>query len=150
MKKILGNSTYLSMIIGVMIALITAITFIFVKSTIYFTIGLLINIITNFSVIGYNMMKYDNESAAFKSLTQAAYSGITVLFVILDMNIAAWVWDMSVYTNVMYLSNARMYVVFYLVFVLSMLFMNLYATLKEKTNRQNSTKSMQNDKKEDL
>ena len=86
MKKILSNSTYLSMAIGIIIAFITCITFIFIKSTLYFTIGLLINIIANFSVIGYNMIKYDNDSAKFKSLTQAAYSGITLFFVILVKN----------------------------------------------------------------
>ena len=149
MKGILKNSTYLSMIIGVFIAFVTCITFIFVKSTVYFTIGLLVNIISNFAVIGYNMIKYDNESQSFKSLTQAGYSGITLFFIILDMYIANWVWDMSVYTNVMYLANTRMYVVFYAVFVLSMLLMNLYATIKEKVDRQNSTKLIQNDKKED-
>ena len=150
MKAILKNSTYLSMIIGILIVFITCITFIFIKSTVYFTIGLLINIISNFAVIGYNMIKYDNESSGFKSLTQAGYSGITLFFIILDMYIAYWVWDMSIYTNVMYLTNTRMYVVFYAVFVLSMLLMNLYATIKEKVDRHNSTKVMQKDKKEDL
>ena len=149
MKKILSNSTYLSMAIGIIIAFITCITFIFIKSTLYFTIGLLINIIANFSVIGYNMIKYDNDSAKFKSLTQAAYSGITLFFVILDLLIASWVWDLTIYTNVMYLANTRMYVVFYAIFVLAMLFMNLYATIKEYVDRQNSTNLIVNDKKED-
>jgi hypothetical protein len=95
------------------------------------------------------MIKYDNDSAKFKSLTQAAYSGITLFFVILDLFIASWVWDLTIYTNVMYLSNTRMYVVFYAVFVLAMLLMNLYATIKEYVDRHNSTNLIVNDKKED-
>ena len=72
-----------------------------------------------------------------------------LFFVILDLLIASWVWDLTIYTNVMYLSNTRMYVVFYAVFVLAMLLMNLYATIKEYVDRHNSTNLIVNDKKED-
>jgi hypothetical protein len=150
MKKILKSPTCLSMLIGVIIAFVTCITFIFIKSTTYFTIGLLINIITNFAVIGYNMIRYDKkESTGFKSLMQAAYSGITVFLVIMDLQIAYWVWDLTIYSNVMYLTNTQMYVVFYAIFVIAMLLMHVYAAIKEKVYRQKSTKVSLNDKKED-
>ena len=77
------------------------------------------------------------------------YSGITVFLVIMDLQIAYWVWDLTIYSNVMYLTNTQMYVVFYAIFVIAMLLMHVYAAIKEKVYRQKSTKVSLNDKKED-
>ena len=109
MKKLLKNKTFLSMIIGVLIAYISLITCFFVKNQTYFTIMFISNIVINFGVIIYNIVKYDLETEKFKSVTQAAYVLLTVVALVLDVVIMSSSWDMNLYDNVMYLSNYSAY-----------------------------------------
>jgi len=146
MKKILKNSTFISMGVGVLFALVSLITFIFVKNTTYFSIMYILNIVANFAVIILNINKGE-ESLKFKSLTQACYILLTLAILYLDILIISNVWDMNVYYNVMHVTNTMMYLIIYSLMMAFILLLNLYNVIKYNKNIQNSTKSIENERK---
>ena len=147
MKKIFKNSTFLSMGIGVVLALISLITFIFIKNRVYFNIVYILNIVINFAVIIFNIATNEKNTIKFNSLTQSGYILVTLAILYIDLLVVSFVWDMNIYSNLMHVTNTSMYLIIYSILMLMILLMNLYNVITNDKNIQNSTKVIENSKK---
>ena len=147
MKKILKNYNYLAMIITLAISFISMLTFIFIKNRVYFTIMFSINIILSFLVLFMNLLfAKKDESVSLKFKLISLYYFVMLFFLFMDLVIISNLWDLNVYSNLMYVTNIRLYLSIYALYVLVIIFISIYVLLKNNSTnnsneiRQNTTK----------
>ena len=131
MRKILKNYSYLVMGIGGLISLICLATF-FIKTQSYFTTIFVIQVVVNFLVTGVVLLANDIEKNALKFRNISLYLFVTFFVLMLEILIATLIWNLDNYSNLMYLTNMKLYLVFYSIFVLFMVLLSLYVIIKEK------------------
>lgn len=132
MKKLLKDKIYLSMFIGFLFSLITCITLLFVKERIYFTIIFILNVIMNFLVTTLSLLLDEKKNNTIRFKLIPLYLMTTLFFLILDIIIISNIWDLNIYSNLMYITNTKLYLGMYSVFVLFMVLMSIYVILKDR------------------
>jgi hypothetical protein len=135
MKTIFKKPTYLVMIIATLLALISFITFFFVKNRIYFTIMFSLNIIINFFVSGFILLINDHELATTRFKNISIYLFITFFLLYLDVIVISSFWDLNIYSNLMYVTNIKLYLGIYAIYVLAMILISIYVSMKEKITK---------------
>lgn len=131
MRKILKNYSYLVMGIGGLISLICLATC-FIKTQSYFTTIFVIQVVVNFLVTGVVLLANDIEKNTLKFRNVSLYLFVTFFVLMLEILIATLIWNLDNYSNLMYLTNMKLYLVFYSIFVLFMVLLSLYVIIKEK------------------
>lgn len=143
MKKLLKNYTYLSMILGAIVSVVCLST-IFIKTQSHFSLIFIIQIITNFLITGVILLANDIKETSLKFKNISLYLFVTFFFLLLDVIIAGLIWNLNNYSNLMYLTNIKLYLSIYSIFVIFMIIMSLYVIIKEisqkPTIRQKSSK----------
>lgn len=132
MKKLLKDKIYLSMFIGFLFSLITCITLLFVKERIYFTIIFILNVIMNFLVTTLSLLLDEKKNNTIRFKLIPLYLMTTLFFLILDIIIISNIWDLNIYSNLMYITNTKLYLGMYSVFVLFMVLLSIYVILKDR------------------
>ena len=144
MKNILKNKTILTMLMGILIALVSFVISVFIDSRMVFTIIFIINICVNFIVSGIVLMSKNNFIINFRLIMLYL---LTTLFILIgDVMMISHQWDLNSYSNLMYIKNIELYLGLYSIYVLVMVLLGGYALIKyyvgnSKTKiRQDTTK----------
>jgi hypothetical protein len=74
-----------------------------------------------------------SESIIIKQSKIAIYLFSTLILLVLSVFITGYTWDLSLYSNLMYIKNMELYLIIYGFFVLVMIGMSLYVVIKELT-----------------
>lgn len=141
MKKIIKNSNFWFMGIGILISLISVITFFFIKNRNYFTTMFVIDIIINFIVTSLILLTGDQTSINVKFKSMGLYLLITLFLLISGVLVISNFWDVNNYSNLMYVTNVKLYVGIYSIFVLIIILAAIFGLLKNgNLIRQKSSK----------
>ena len=135
--KILKNRIYLTMIIGVLIALVSFVCCFFIKNRAFFTIMFIVNICTNFLVSAIILLSNGSSSINFKWL--ALYLLTTLFILLIDVRIIGNIWDLNNYSNLMYVKNIELYLGLYSIYVLIMVLMGIYVVLRGINAKEKNT-----------
>lgn len=136
MKKLLKNYSCLVMGMGTLVSLICLLTF-FIKSQSYFTMIFVIQVIVNFLVTGTILLANDIQKNSIKFRNISLYLFVTFFLLMMETIIATLIWDLNNYSNLMYLTNMKLYLSIYAIFVIFMILLSLYVIIREKESKSN-------------
>ena len=139
MKKFFKNIEYLTISIALFVLLVAFITFFFVRSKVYFSIMFSVLVLISFGMSAF-LLLHKSETKEKMALT-ATYLLANLFIMCLDLVVIYKMWDLGVYSNLMYISNMKIYLGIYAVYVIAVALVAIYGMLKKLLqDKPNSTK----------
>lgn len=139
--KFLKNKIYLTLAVGILLSIVGLLTIILTNNTSIFSIVFASNIFINFLVTGLCLVYNENISIFSKFKLIGSYLLITLFTLFMEVIYMNKTLDMNVYSNLMYITNIKMYLGIYSLFILVMIATSIYMIIKMKEKVNNSTKA---------
>jgi len=134
MNNIFKNKAYLTILAGLIISITSLLSIFLISNKTYYTILFAANILFSFFTITFILLTNHINKNTMKFKYISLYLLMTLSFLLVDIIVMSYRLNLSIYSNLMYLSNIQLYFGIYSIFVLFMTIISIYALIKDKKN----------------